>query len=180
METQVEKKVTVKAESANHQFPTVMVERIHEPRKNPDYYGIQMRWVTQRKGNNVQSRFLGGAFAENRVTVQTMHKDIIEQLDLTVGANINELFKAQGQDPIRLSISELTQAEFDALDPQDQLSYSPKTTPDGEELTFEGKPIYRKVFVDEVDGQDKYVKHDNVITSTASIQSSEQEEDLPM
>lgn len=179
METQVEKKVSVIAESASNQFPTVMVERIHDPRNNPNYHGIQLRWVTQRKGNDVRARFLGGSFAENRVTVQTMHKDIIKDLDVNVGENINELFKAKGQDPIRLTISELTQAEFDALNPQEQLSYSPKTTPDGEELTFEGKSIYRKVFVDEVDGKDKYVKHDNVITVTP-VSSTEEEEDLPM
>jgi hypothetical protein len=170
METQVQNQTaqvqTIKAipvESAKSLSPTILIERILEPRQNPEFQGILMRWKTERSGptTSLVSFALGGATEENRGAVQTFKKDVIAKFGIVAGKNMNDILKAAGMELARLTISEITESDYDGLSEQDKASYSAKVNPSsGEILTKNGETIYRKVFLDSVTGQDSYVQHD--------------------
>jgi hypothetical protein len=90
-----------------------------------------------------------------------MGNDVIESLGITEGVNFNEVWTKAGNEPLRISISEITESEYENLDAQDQRGYQQKINPStGEVLTFKGKAIYLKRFLDTADGTDEYIQHD--------------------
>lgn len=165
METQVENSVkltkeALKAESAQTLNPTILIEAVLAPRNNPNFQGVQMRWVTERgaAGTSLTSFALGGATAENRVAIQTFSKDVIAKFKIEPGKNMNAILKEAGMDLARLSISEITESTYEGLTSQEQAGYSAKVNPSsGEMLQHNGEQIYRRVFFDSVEGSDVYL-----------------------
>ena len=170
METQVQNPVqvltaaTLKAESPKSENPTILVERILESRNNPKFRGILLRWKTERAGatTSIVSFALGGVTDENRVAVQTFSNDVIAKFGISEGKNLNDIMKAAGMPAVRLTVSEITESEYEALTPDLQAGYSAKANPStGELLMKGGEQIYRRVFLDGIAGQDKYIQHDS-------------------
>lgn len=157
---------TLKAESAKSENPTILIERLLPSREggNPNFQGVMLRWKTERAGQatSIVSFALGGVTAENRVAVQTFSKDVIAKFGIAEGKNLNEVLKAAGMEPARLTVSEITESEYNALPAQEQAGYSVKANPStGELLMKGGEQIYRKVFLDGISGVDKYIQHDS-------------------
>jgi hypothetical protein len=159
----------VRPESATSQFPTIMIEQIFATRSgNKEGMNIQFRWTTEPRTTGQRglvSKFLGKLAAPNspekRVALQFFGNDVIEAAKLEVGKNFNELWKAYGETPCRLSVSEIDQAAYEATPESQQIGYSAKINPStGEYITYEGGLIYRKVYLDSVDGTDEYLQGD--------------------
>jgi hypothetical protein len=98
-----------------------------------------------------------------------MGNDVIASLGLEEGVNFNEAWVASGEQALRISISEITQSEYENLDAAHQIGYQPKINPStGEMLTIKGEQIYLKRFLDTVDGRDEYLQHDGSAVKSSS------------
>jgi len=153
-------KESLKAESSHSLTPTILIEEIMEPRNNPKYQGVRMRWVTERgsAGTSLTSFALGGASSENRVAIQTFSKDVIAKFGIEVGKNMNSILGRADMELARLSISEITESDYEGLSATDQAGYSAKVNPSsGELLMHKGEQIYRRVFFDSVTNSDTYL-----------------------
>jgi hypothetical protein len=169
METQVQNskvlltKATLPIESPSTAIPTILIESILPSRTNPDFQGVMLRWKTERTGQTASSLVsfaLGGATEENRVAVQTFKKDVIAKFKIEEGKNLNDILKEAGMEPARLTVSEITESEYEGLTSIEQAGYSAKVNPNtGEMLQKNGEQIYRRVFFDSISGTDRYVQH---------------------
>lgn len=168
METQIQSTVQV-AESAQASFPTAIVTSIMETQSGNDKgKNVQIKWLTKKAGSSNLTSFFLGAMATNnvekRTALQFMGNDVIDSLKLDIGVNLNEALKAAGQAPVRLSISEISDEEYQiakAVSANRVIGYQQKVNPStGEVMGYKNAPIWRKTFVDSVDGADQYLQSD--------------------
>jgi len=168
METQVQNptaqltKATLPVESPSTANPTILIESLLPSRNNPDFQGVMLRWKTERAGQatSLVSFALGGATEENRVAVQTFSKAVIAKFKIEEGKNLNDILKEAGMEPARLTVSEITESEYEGLTSTEQAGYSAKVNPNtGEMLQRDGEQIYRRVFFDSITGTDRYIQH---------------------
>tara|TARA_R110000822_G_scaffold287189_2_gene408480 strand:- start:57 stop:584 length:528 start_codon:yes stop_codon:yes gene_type:complete len=170
METQI--KVT--AEKSTVLFPTIIVEQIMEPRSGSTKgKNLLVRWVTEPRvqgGSGLLGLFLGPLAQSNnekRVALQFMANEVIADLKLDLNVNLNDAMKAAGHPAVRLSVNEITKKDFYDLKDSDQIGYSSKINPaTGEVLCINGQSIYRKIFIDSIDGSDTYLSHDGSADSS--------------
>lgn len=169
METVKKVSVTVTPESPSCAMPTLMVEGFLDAASgNTKGKNVKLRWVTEARQtprSGLVGKLLGATMAvstpQQRTAIQFMGNDVIEALKLEEGVNFNIAWVASGERPLRISISEITESEFENLDAQHQIGYQPKINPStGEFLTVKGERIYLKRFIDTVDGTDEYLQHD--------------------
>lgn len=170
METQVQNQI--KAESATSQFPTAIVTKIFAPMSgNTKGMNVQVKWITKKSNQSAAglTSFFLGAMAqvnneEKRTALKFMGNDVIEALKLEVGSNLNEALKAAGEAPVRLSISEISHEEYLAKAEANEnsvIGYQQKSNPStGEVIGYKSAPIWRKTFIDSVDGTDTYLQSD--------------------
>lgn len=138
----------------NSKKSPITVDAIYDT-SNDDYKLLQLRSETEKEGgNNALSQFLkgGNTFLDKRVAFQSMHVDIIEELGVKEGSDLNDLFDK----PVRLAISEITESEFLAMRKEDSKSvipYSAKINPDTKKYLVDsnGEYIYRGVTVELAD-----------------------------
>jgi hypothetical protein len=165
--TKVSAKVT--PESPSSQMPTVIVEGFLDAASgNTKGRNVKFRWVTEARQTprtGLVGKLLGATMAvstpQQRTAIQFMGNDVIANLKLEEGVNFNEAWVASGEQALRISISEITQPEYENLDAAHQIGYQPKINPStGEMLTIKGEQIYLKRFLDTVDGRDEYLQHD--------------------
>jgi len=170
METQIK----ISAEKSTAVFPTITVEQIMEPRSGSTKgKNLLVRWVTEPRvqgGSGLLGLFLGPLAQSNneqRVALQFMANEVIDGMKLDLGVNLNEAMKAAGHPAVRLSVNEITKKDYYDLKDSDQIGYSAKINPStGEVLCIGGQPIYRKVFIDSIDGSDTYLAHDGSADSS--------------
>lgn len=165
METnqEVSKVVKVEAEDPKSSFPTIMIEKNLGSRNNPDFESFTFRWTTKRKntGGGILALALGGNTVEKRHCIQSFHKDTIALLEMKTGVNLNELLKKAGQPACRIAISEITAEEYDQVPEDQQWLYSEKENPSTNEVIGKnGRPIYRKTYLADLDVEDEYVVSD--------------------
>jgi hypothetical protein len=172
----METKVRVTPESPSVAVPTLMVEGLIAPQSgNTKGMNVQFRWVTEARvagRSGLLSKLLGPSISQNspqqRTAIQFMGNDVIQSLGITEGVNFNEVWTKAGNEPLRISISEITESEYENLDAQDQRGYQQKINPStGEVLTFKGEAIYLKRFLDTADGTDEYIQHDGSALKTS-------------
>jgi hypothetical protein len=173
--TKVFAKVT--PESPSSQMPTLMVEGFLDAQSgNTKGRNVKFRWVTEARQTprtGLVGKLLGATMAvstpQQRTAIQFMGNDVIASLGLEEGVNFNEAWVASGEAPLRISISEITQSEYENLDAVHQIGYQPKINPStGEMLTIKGEQIYLKRFLDTVDGSDEYLQHDGSAVKSSS------------
>lgn len=124
---------------------------------NPNFRTLQLRTEVSSGVNNFLSQFLGEGFTQKRVAFQSMHKDIVAELGVAVGDNINEFLKEKAA----LVVTELTNDEYIALSEDEQLGYQKKLHGETKEvLTKNGLPIWRRTDVMPAGTEDKLVKAD--------------------
>lgn len=166
----------------DQKIPVVIVEKIKDNSKNPGspYKWVQLRTETSKAGgNNILSQFLKGpAFLDKRVCAQTMHTEMIDKFEVAEGVDLNECFLnyvnedgvSEPAQPVRLTITEITQAEYDAMvkaGDENYLGFQAKINPADQVFLLDanGNYIYRNVSVTGLDAQDKFVQH----TSTTAV-----------
>ena len=162
-------KTIVTAEPATSKMPTVTVEKFLDAQNgNTKGRNVMFRWVTEARQSksSLISKLLGPSMAQTtpqqRTALQFMGNDVIESLNLKEGDNFNDAWVKAGNDPLRISISEISQEDFENLEDTLQRGYQPKINPStGEFLTYKGGMIYLKRYIDTVDGVDEYLQHDN-------------------
>jgi hypothetical protein len=177
METQIQTSTPV-AESASSSFPTAIVTAIFDAQSgNTKGKNVQIKWLTTRSGgtSNLVSFFLGSMATQNvqkRTALQFMDVDVIAQLKLDVGVNLNEALKAAGQPPVRLSISEISDEQYQtakAVSANRVIGYQQKVNPSTDEVMgYKNAPIWRKTFVDTVDGTDEYLESDGSVVAISA------------
>lgn len=175
-QTQVQTPVV--AESAKAQFPTVKVTSIFAPLSGNDKgMNVQVKWITEKADagvRNLTSFFLGSMAQRNdekRTALIFMENGVIESLKLDIGVNLNEALKAAGQPPVRLSISEISDEEYQLAKANgaNVIGYQQKVNPStGEAMGYKNAPIWRKTFVDVVDGTDEYLASDGTHVTITS------------
>lgn len=159
--------------------PKVIVEKIYDNRNDPTspYKTLQLRTeIDKEGGNNVMAMFLKGGtpFIDKRVVFQSMHEDHIAEYGVKEGINLNDVLPT----PVRLAISEIDEAEYQVLlkeNPSLALGYKAKIYPASSEkagqyfLDNTGAYIFRRVFVDEVNGVDSFVQHAASTTDAPTV-----------
>lgn len=175
-QTQVQ--APVKAESAKSQFPTVIVTSIFAPLSGSTKgQNVQVKWITEKENSGARSltSFFLGSMAqtnnEKRTALIFMENSVIESLKLDIGVNLNEAMKAVGEAPVRLSVSEISDEEYQLAKANgaNMIGYQQKVNPStGELMGYKNAPIWRKTFVDVVDGIDEYLASDGTTVTITS------------
>jgi len=145
--------------------PEIVVVRIMNNNKDAASPNktLQLRWKTQKIGGNdgVLNMFLKGGIeaVENRVALQVMHQEHIDEYGLKEDSLLNDLLPT----PVRLTIKEINAVEYHEIlnseNPEAAKAYSIKQNPEKGTymLDADGDYIYRTVSVTSVDVQDKYL-----------------------
>lgn len=172
METQVKEVIAV--ESAQSQSPSVSVLAIFDSAGGKGK-NVQLRWNTKKEGTTGMVSFFLGKLAtpniEKRTALQFIENDVLAALNLKEEDDFNAKLKEAGQAPVRLSISEISNDHYQSATENAQFGYQQKVNPStGEVMGYENAPIWRKTFVDTVDGFDEYLQSDG---STVTIQEGE-------
>lgn len=143
----------------------IIVEDIYEPRegKSQDHKTLLLKCETERANSTslVLNKLLGdGESKEKRVAFQTIKAENISVLKIVKG----QPFPLDG---VRLTISELTLQEFQALAQKDRVGYQMKrnNSEDMKILIKDGQPILRRVSLTADTEVDKTVSHNGMVES---------------
>lgn len=161
----------IQGQPAHSAFPHVVVRQMFAPISgNTKGQNVQVQWVTKKEqsvNRNLTSFFLGAMAipaVEKRTALQFMGNDVIEKLKLDVGVSLNDVLKKAGEPAVRLSISEISHEEYLEAKEANQanvIGYSMKRNPSTDELMgYKGAPIWRRTYIDVVDGNDEYLTSD--------------------
>lgn len=141
----------------------ITVAAIYEPREgqNQDYKTLQLRTEGERPAStgSILNVLLGdGNNKEVRVAFQSVLKSNIEKLGIKEGSILN----IPGS---RLTVKELTFAEYIKLDKQERQSFQMKRNSSDERkiLVYEDKPVFRSVRLTADTEQDKFVHHTGMV-----------------
>ena len=144
-------------EKLNSSKPTIIIEDIR-PAKKEGFSTMRCRWMVQEaNGGNFLGQFLGNLESKGRVAFQTIQDEILKENDIKVGDNLNDKLPV----PARITITELSHSEYEALEVSDQRGFSAKLNPQTKEylVSDDGEYIYRNSKLTPTDMKDTFINH---------------------
>lgn len=167
-------------ESLNSKSPVLTVEDVR-PAKSQGFSTLRLRWkVQEANGSNFLGQFLGNLESKGRVAFQTISDSILKEMDIKVGANLNEKLPAKA----RITITELSQSEVNNLEVADARGFSPKINPSTKEYLVDanGEYVYRNTKLTPVDMEDSFINHAGVTSDApeeVNVAAEVSEDDIP-